>query len=84
MPTPFSSTLRSLKADRFRGSLIGLGVALLLLIAWGSWFLLARLTIYEVSTSAVVDRDGLVIADFPSAKLELIRRGQRGWFLSHY
>lgn len=79
MPTPFANTLRSLNADRFHASLIGLGVALVLMIAWGSWFLLARMTIYQVSASAVVARDGFVIADFPSAKLERIRRGQAAW-----
>lgn len=79
MPTPFANTLRSLNADRFHASLIGLGVALLLLIAWGSWFLLARITIYEVSPAAVVAKDGFVIADFPAARLERIRRGQAAW-----
>jgi hypothetical protein len=79
MPAPFANTLRSLNADRFRGSLIGLGVAVVLLIAWGGWFLLARITIYEASASAVVARDGFVVADFPSAALERIRRGQAAW-----
>ncbi len=58
MPAPFANTLRSLNADRFRASLIGLGVALVLLIAWGSWFFLAQVTIYEVSASAAVAEDG--------------------------
>ncbi len=79
MPTPFANTLRSLNADRFHASLIGLGVALVLLIAWGSWFFIARMTIYEVSASAVVARDGFVIADFPMAKPGSIRRGQGAW-----
>lgn len=79
MPTPFANTMRSLTADRYHASLIGLGVALVLLIAWGSWFFLARMTVYEVSASAVVVRDGFIIADFPSASLERIRRGQAAW-----
>jgi hypothetical protein len=79
MPTPFANTLRSLNADRFHASLIGLGVALVLLIAWGSWFFFARMTIYEVSASAVVTSDGFVIADFPMAKSGRIRRGQGAW-----
>ena len=37
------------------------------------------MTIYEVSASAVVTRDGFVVADFPPAKLERIRRGQAAW-----
>ncbi len=79
MPAPFANTLRSLSADRFRGSLIGLGVALILLLAWGSWFVIARITVFEISASAVVTEDGFVIADFPAAKVERIRRGQAGW-----
>jgi hypothetical protein len=79
MATPFANTLRSLNADRFHASLIGLGVALVLLIAWGSWFFFARMTIYEVSASAVVGSDGFVIADFPPAEPGRIRRGQGAW-----
>lgn len=79
MATSFANTLRSLNADRFHASLIGLGVALVLLIAWGGWFLFARMTIYEVSASAVVSSDGFVIADFPMAKPGRIRRGQGAW-----
>ena len=79
MPTPFANTLRSLNADRFHASLIGLGVALVLLIAWGSWFFIARMTIYEVSASAVVARDGFVSADFSAVKHGRIRRGQAAW-----
>jgi hypothetical protein len=79
MPTPFANTLRSLNADRFHASLIGLGVALVLLIAWGCWFFLARMTMYEVSASALVAGDGFVIADFAAAKPGRIRRGQAAW-----
>lgn len=79
MPTPFANTLRSLNADRFHASLIGLGIAMVLLIAWGSWFFLARMTIYEVSISSVVARDGFIIAEFPSAKSGRIHRGQAAW-----
>ncbi len=79
MPTPFANTLPSLNADGFRATLIGLGVAFVILIAWGGWFLLARMTVYEVSTSAVVAKNGFVIADFPSAKLERTRRRQAAW-----
>ncbi len=79
MPAPFANTLRSLHADPFHASLIGLGIALFLLLAWGSWFLLARITIYEICPTAVVTKEGFVIADFPAAKLEHIRRGQAAW-----
>jgi hypothetical protein len=79
MATPFANTLRSLNADSFHASLMGLGVALVLLIAWGSWFILARMTVYEVSTSALVASNGVVIADFPSTQPGRIRRGQAAW-----
>jgi hypothetical protein len=79
MPTPFANTLRSLNADRFHTSLIGLSVGLVVLIAWGSWFVLARITIYEVSAAALVAEGGIVIADFPSATPGRIRRGQAAW-----
>lgn len=79
MPTPFANTLRSLNADRFRAGLIGLGVALVLLIAWGCWFFLARMTVYEVSVSAVVAGDGFVVAEFPAVSPGRIRRGQAAW-----
>jgi hypothetical protein len=79
MPTPFANTLRSLNADRFHASLIGLGVALVLVIAWGCWFFLARMTMYEVSASAVVADDGFVIAEFAAARPGRIRRGQAAW-----
>jgi hypothetical protein len=79
MPTPFTNTLRSLNADRFHAALIGLGVALVLVIAWGCWFFLARMTMYEVSASAVVADDGVVIAEFAAAKPGRIRRGQAAW-----
>jgi hypothetical protein len=79
MPAPFANTLRCLNADRFRGSLIGLGVALVLLLAWSGWFLLARITIYETSASAEVAGDGFIVADFPAAKFQRIRRGQAAW-----
>jgi len=79
MPTPFANTLRSLNADRFHAGLIGLGVAFVLLIAWGCWFFLARMTIYEVSVSVVVASDGFVVAEFPAAKPGRIRRGQAAW-----
>ena len=79
MATPFANTLRSLNADRFHASLIGLGVALVLLTAWGCWFFMARMTIYEISASAVVAGDGFVVADFPTVKPGLIGRGQGAW-----
>src|SRR3712207_4487833 len=52
MATPFSRTMHSLAADRFRLSLLGILLVAALLGAWATWFLLARVTLYEVSTTA--------------------------------
>src|SRR5438874_3331724 len=52
MSTPFSRSMRSLSADSARRSLAGLFIAITLLIAWTVWFCLARVTLYEVTTTA--------------------------------
>jgi multidrug resistance efflux pump len=49
---PFSRTMHSLAADRFRYSLLGILFVAALLGAWATWFLLARVALYEVSTTA--------------------------------
>ena len=57
MPTSFSRSLRSLEADRFGGSLVGIAVGLALLSAWLTWFLFARVALYEVSDVARLEVD---------------------------
>lgn len=57
MPTSFSRSLRSLEADRFGGSLLGIAVGLSLLLAWFAWFVLARVALYEVSDVARLEVD---------------------------
>lgn len=52
MPTSFSRSLRSLEADRFRWSLLGIVVGILLLAAWLAWFFFADVALYEVSVEA--------------------------------
>ena len=52
MPTSFSRSLRSLEADRFRWSLVGIVVGIVLLATWIAWFFLARVALYEVSDQA--------------------------------
>jgi membrane fusion protein (multidrug efflux system) len=51
MATPFSRTLRSLEAEGTRPRRL-VWAASALLLAWGGWFGLARVTLYEVSDSA--------------------------------
>jgi membrane fusion protein (multidrug efflux system) len=52
MSSPFSRTTRSLKADSFRRSTIGLLVVMLVLAAWAAWLVLARVSIYETTGAA--------------------------------
>jgi membrane fusion protein (multidrug efflux system) len=49
--------MRSLAADGFGRSLVGLLIAVSLLIAWTIWFCLARVTLYEVTTTARLEVD---------------------------
>ena len=55
MPTSFSRSLRSLEADRFRGSLLGIAVGLVLLALWLAWFFFARVALYEISDQARIE-----------------------------
>jgi multidrug resistance efflux pump len=57
MSTPFSRSMRSLAADGFRRSIIGMLIVAALLIAWAVWFCLARVTLYEVTTMARLEVD---------------------------
>ncbi len=56
MPSPFSLTLRSVEADRGR-ALPVLAVAGVLLLGWGAWFGLARVTLFETTRSARLEVD---------------------------
>ncbi len=55
MPVNFSRTLRSLEQDRFPPALIGTLLAVLLGLAWMAWMVLARVSVYEVSSEARVE-----------------------------
>ncbi|MCG8403722.1 MAG: HlyD family secretion protein [Phycisphaerales bacterium] len=52
MANTFSRTMRSLEADRTRGSIWPLLIVMVLLAGWGTWFLGAKIAVYEVSSSA--------------------------------
>ncbi len=67
MPTSFSRSLRSLEADRFRWSLTGIVIGILLLATWIVWFFLARVALYEVS-----DRARLEVGSEPHAVMSLV------------
>ena len=72
----FSQTMRSLDMDQARFSLIGLIVILLLLLAWLSWFLVARINQYETSQPVQLPLDEAIVVDFPPESLERIKPGQ--------
>src|SRR5262245_20773844 len=55
MAIPFARSMRSLEADSFRISGVLLAIAALLLAAWAGWFILAKVSLYEVSESARVE-----------------------------
>lgn len=52
MANPFPRTLRSLDGERSTAPLLLLGALLLLLAAWGGWFLRSALPVYVVSATA--------------------------------
>src|SRR5687768_3541720 len=52
MSIPFSRSIRSLAADGFRRSRVGMLIAVVLLTLWAAWFCLARVTLYEVTATA--------------------------------
>jgi membrane fusion protein (multidrug efflux system) len=64
MASPFSRTLRALEADGHRRWMAGLIPALLLLAAWGIWFVRGKVAVYEVTDRAwlAVDREAHPIA----------------------
>ncbi len=57
MATAFSRSVRSLEADGFRRSIVGLLLVILLLGAWTAWFFLARVARYEVTDQARLEVD---------------------------
>ena len=76
MSIPFSRSTRSLTSDSFRPALIGLALAIVTLVALIVWFLLARISIYQSSTSAVLQPDGQVVASFPEETFARLQNGQ--------
>ncbi len=72
--------MRSLKADSFHALLVWLLLAMVLTVAWGGWFFLARVTLYEIGQTASVVRGGTIVADFPVKAAERIQPGQTANF----
>lgn len=55
MSATFFQTIRSLRVDNFRGLWWSVPPIVLFLAAWGGWFCLGRVGLYEVSESARVE-----------------------------
>ena len=47
MSSPFTRSLRSLEADRFRPQALWLALGATLLVAWTVWFFGSRIPLYE-------------------------------------
>jgi hypothetical protein len=82
----FPRSTRSLSADGFRGSVVGLVLVAPLLVAWFAWFFLAQVELYEVAATGRLEVDALgtlappgklkLVAEFPAAVLGRIQPGQ--------
>ncbi len=75
MSITFSRANRAITNDSFRPSLVGLGLTVLVLAAWGAWFVFARVPLYTVSAETQQTREG-VIAKFAPEQIARIRAGQ--------
>ena len=60
MPSPFSRTVRSLSADRFRRSFWALLAVAAILAGWLVWSLTSRVTLYEATATARLEVDSAV------------------------
>jgi len=76
MSLQFSRSLRSLRIDSFRASRIGLILAVLNMSALIAWFFLAKVTLYEASSSVSFTEDGRLMATFSPESIKRIQPGQ--------
>ncbi len=78
MSLPFSRSMHSLSADRYRLARLGLILSILLVFAMLTWFFFARISLYEKSTSIELTAENRLLAEFPQESLDQIRPGQNG------
>lgn len=85
MPTPFSRSVRSLNADGFRFSTLGLLLTAVVLGSWLAWFCLSRVALYEITNTARLEVDkaahpiaSQVFGRVVTTSLALGREVQRG------
>jgi hypothetical protein len=76
MSIAFSRSMRALKNDSFRPSMILMIFAMLFVAAWLGWFLLARLPVYESSARVRLGPGGIVQTAFSEDVSGLILPGQ--------
>ena len=79
MTIPFSRSIRILDADKFRPSLLIIGLALVVLVSWLLWFFLARVTLLETGKIVNISSTGEVQTEFVGQTAQRIRVGQPGW-----
>ena len=78
MSTPFSRSIRILDADKFRPSLIVIGLAAAVLVAWLMWFFFARITLVESGKIINLGSSGEIQTEFSGPTTQRIRVGQPG------
>lgn len=76
MTVKFSRSVRSVQADNLVPVLVGISFFTLIMVGWLIWFFAAEVPTYTTSTSAVYQREGYLLAEFPEATIGQIRRGQ--------
>lgn len=75
MSIQFSRSVRALRLDSFRATRIGLVIAVLIMLALILWFFLAKVTLYESSTTLETKPDGMILATFPGEARPRLRPG---------
>ncbi|MDX1438176.1 MAG: hypothetical protein R3335_15295 [Anaerolineales bacterium] len=76
MSLQFSRSVRSLEVDSYRTARVGLIFAIIIAVALLAWFLLARVTVYEISSDVQYLGEGRVAAMFQSEPRKRIQPGQ--------
>lgn len=67
--------MRSLRLDSFRTTRVGLAFAVVIMLALIVWFFVAKVTLYEVSTSLEMNTDGKLMVTFPKEARSRLRPG---------
>ena len=60
MPIPFSRSTRSLDADSYRRSTLGIALLIIVLGIWAAWMFTARVALYEITNEARLEVNSAV------------------------